>query len=77
MRPDVEALLVNRLGVGREYFLAPIDRCFELVGIIRMHWRGFTGGAKVEEEIEGFFARLRLAGGNARSGAREAEACRA
>lgn len=59
MQPDVEALLVNRAGVAREYFLAPIDACYELIGTIRMHWRGFSGGEDVWREIENFFARLR------------------
>ena len=27
-------------------FLVPIDQCFRLVGIIRMHWKGFTGGTR-------------------------------
>ena len=52
MQPDVEALLANRLGPMRgfaapEYYLAPIDVCFQLVGLIRTHWRGFSGGAEV------------------------------
>ena len=59
MEPDVEALLVNRLGAGREYFVAPIDRCYELVGLIRTHWRGLSGGEKVWQEIGSFLARLR------------------
>ena len=59
MRPDVEALLVNRAREAREYFLAPIDICFELVGLIRIHWRGFSGGEEVWREIDGFFGRLR------------------
>ena len=50
MEPDVEALLVNRVGTKREYYLAPIDVCFELVGLIRVHWRGFSGGEIVWEE---------------------------
>jgi hypothetical protein len=58
MQSDVEALLVNRANEAREYFIAPIDRCFELVGLIRMHWRGFGGGEEVWREIEGFFAAL-------------------
>jgi hypothetical protein len=58
MQPDVQALLVNRLKDACEYYLAPIDVCFELVGLIRLHWRGFSGGDKVWQEIEGFFARL-------------------
>ena len=57
--PDVEALLINRVGAAREYFVAPIDACFELVGLIRYHWRGLSGGTEAWREIEGFFARLR------------------
>lgn len=59
MEPDVEALLINRVGDGRDYFIAPIDRCYELAGLIRVHWRGLSGGEKVWQEIEGFFNRLR------------------
>ncbi|MBC7910789.1 MAG: hypothetical protein H7Y30_09840, partial [Pyrinomonadaceae bacterium] len=32
MEPDVEALLVNRVGGGGEYYLVPIDECYKLVG---------------------------------------------
>ncbi len=59
MEADVEALLVNRSNGAREYFIAPIDACFELVGTIRMHWRGLSGGDAVWQEIERFFAKLR------------------
>lgn len=59
MAPDVEALLVNRVGETRGYFIAPIDVCFELVGLIRLHWRGLSGGSEVWREIDGFFERLR------------------
>lgn len=59
MKPDVEALLVNRIDEAEEYYLAPIDTCYELVGLIRLHWRGFSGGREVWEEIERFFNRLR------------------
>jgi hypothetical protein len=59
MQPDVEALLTNRLNDQREYFLAPIDTCFELVGLIRLHWRGFSGGDEVWRQIDAFFCRLR------------------
>ncbi len=61
LESDVQALLVNRLHDAREYYLAPIDLCFELVGLIRLHWRGFSGGDKVWEEINSFFGRLREA----------------
>jgi hypothetical protein len=61
LQPDVEALLVNRVGAAQDYFLAPIDRCYELVGLIRLHWRGFSGGDAVWKEIDGFFHRLSAA----------------
>lgn len=63
MEPDVEALLVNRVGSARgaaraDYYVAPIDECFKLVGLIRARWRGLSGGAEVWEEIARFFAEL-------------------
>ncbi len=59
MQPDVETLLVNRVDDRREYFVAPIDVCFELIGLIRVHWRGLSGGEEVWREIDKFFARLK------------------
>jgi hypothetical protein len=64
LAPDVEALLVNRVrrggtAAGPAHFLVPIDQCFRLVGLIRSHWRGFTGGSVVWEEIDRFFDDLR------------------
>ncbi len=57
--PDVEALLVNRTRGRRDYFIAPIDQCYKLTGLIRRHWRGFSGGDEVWSEIERFFDDLR------------------
>jgi hypothetical protein len=62
LQPDVEALLVNRVGAAREYFLVPIDECYKLVGLIRLHWRGLSGGTKVWGEIGQFFNELRRKG---------------
>lgn len=59
MRDDVQALLVNRLRGRREYFLAPIDRCFELNGIVRRYWKGLNGGDEVHVELDRYFAALR------------------
>jgi hypothetical protein len=59
LAPDVEALLVNRVGSLREYTRAPIDECFKLVGLIRTHWRGLSGGTEVWKEIARFSASLR------------------
>ncbi len=56
--PDVEALLVNRLASPPRYYRAPIDQCFRLVGLIRTHWRGLSGGSQVWQEIDRFFAGL-------------------
>jgi len=56
--PDVEALLVHRLSTTPQYYRAPIDQCFRLVGIIRTHWRGLSGGHEVWKEIDGFFDEL-------------------
>lgn len=63
MEPDVEALLANRLEhagptESGEYYLVPIDKCYELVGLIRSHWRGFSGGADVWKQIGLFFDEL-------------------
>jgi hypothetical protein len=59
LAPEVEALLVNRVGPEREYFLAPIDRCYELAGLIRVHWRGVFGGEGVWDRSGAFFRALR------------------
>jgi hypothetical protein len=59
LEPDVEALLVNRIRGAREYYRVPIDECFKLVGLIRTHWRGLSGGAQVWKEIEQFFQQLK------------------
>ena len=59
MERDVEALLVNRVRGAREHFLVPMDECYSLVGLIRMRWRGLSGGRDVWEEIGRFFERLR------------------
>jgi Family of unknown function (DUF5947) len=64
MESDVEGLLVNRLGYSRgysaaEYYLLPIDECYKLVGLIRMHWEGLSGGTEVWQELGGYFASLK------------------
>lgn len=58
LESDVEALLVNRLEEARGYYRVPIDRCYELVGLIRAHWQGLAGGAEVRDAIRNFFARI-------------------
>jgi hypothetical protein len=56
---DVEALLVRREGDRFECYLVPIDVCYELVGTVRMHWKGFDGGEEALKAIGEFFDRLR------------------
>jgi hypothetical protein len=58
LEPDVEALLVNRVAQAREYCRAPIDECYKLVGMIRTHWRGLSGGTAVWEQLALFFNQL-------------------
>ncbi|HZW29608.1 MAG TPA: DUF5947 family protein [Isosphaeraceae bacterium] len=57
--PDVEALLVNRVGNERDCYRLGIDECYRLVGLIRLHWRGLSGGPAAWDEIGRFFARLK------------------
>jgi hypothetical protein len=64
LRPDIEALLVNRVGHAHElsraeYYIAPIDDCYRLVGLIRANWKGLSGGSEVWLEIGRFFSDLR------------------
>jgi hypothetical protein len=58
LEPDVEAVLVNRARGARQHFLVPIEDAYRLVGLIRIHWRGLSGGTQVWDEIERFFAEL-------------------
>jgi hypothetical protein len=56
---DVEAILISRSDSRVEYFLVPIDACYELAGRMRLHWRGFDGGAEARESITEFLAGVR------------------
>ena len=64
LEPDVEALLVNRVGAVRDHYRVGVDECYRLAGLLRTHWSGFSGGQAVWDEIGCFFAGLA-----ARSGA--------
>ena len=64
LKPDIEALLVNRVGHAHgtreaEHYIAPIDECYKLVGLIRANWKGLSGGAEVWTEVAQFFQQLR------------------
>jgi hypothetical protein len=60
--PDVEALLIDRRQSGFACHLVPIDACYELVGLVRLHWKGFHGGQEAWTAIDGFFAELEQRG---------------
>lgn len=62
IEPDVEALLVRARPerADPEGYVVPIDVCYELVGHLRQHWRGFDGGQEARSYIEAFFERVRL-----------------
>ena len=66
---DVEAVLITRGGPGStgtggdsadvECFIVPIDACYELAGLMRLHWHGFDGGAEARNHIADFLDRVR------------------
>jgi hypothetical protein len=58
MEPDVEALLVDRVGGAHRHWLVGVDECYALVGVIRTRWRGLSGGTEVWGEISAFFDEL-------------------
>jgi hypothetical protein len=58
LAPDVEAVVLRRTGDRFEGYLVPIDACYELVGRMRMNWRGFDGGEDVWREVDAFFDRV-------------------
>ena len=71
MEPDVETFLVNRVTAPHEYYIVPIDECFYLVGLIRMHWRGLSGGGEVWKDIAQFFAALKARATDVKEPAKE------
>jgi hypothetical protein len=57
LQPDVEALLVRAARQGpAEGYVVPIDACYELVGNLRLLWRGFDGGSEARAYLDAFFA---------------------
>jgi hypothetical protein len=56
---DVEAVFVTRSSAGLETYLVPIDACFAVVGMVRLHWRGPDGGAAIRAAMTEFRQNLR------------------
>jgi hypothetical protein len=59
LEPDAEALIVNRMADPPMFAIAPIDRCYMLVGLVKASWEGISGGGGVEQAIERYFDELR------------------
>ncbi|HEX4374732.1 MAG TPA: DUF5947 family protein [Puia sp.] len=59
LTPDLEALLINRLDETPQYFLVPVDSCYELIGRIRISWKGIFGGKEVNDTIREFFKNVK------------------
>ena len=57
LEPEIEALIVNRLGEPPRHAIVPIDRCYELVGMIKSRWEGISGGSAIDDAVAEFFAR--------------------
>ncbi|HUC56873.1 MAG TPA: DUF5947 family protein [Streptosporangiaceae bacterium] len=57
--PDVEAVLLSRSESVVEYFVVPIDVCYELAGRMRLYWRGFDGGEQARASITAFLSDVR------------------
>ena len=57
---------MNRLNGAEDTFRCSLDRCYHLIGLVRSHWRGLTGGPELWKVIEGFFAGLRAEAGGQR-----------
>jgi hypothetical protein len=56
--PDVEAIVVQRDRVASRAFVVPIDSAYELVGLIRISWKGFDGGRDAHDKIAAYFEKL-------------------
>ncbi len=59
LEPDAEALLINRETNPRQHVIVPIDRCYELVGLLKTKWEGISGGVDAQRSVTEFFERLR------------------
>ena len=63
LEPEVEALIVNRIGEPPQYAIVPIDRCYELVGTDQGELAGHLGRHRGRGRRRGFFAACATAEG--------------
>jgi Family of unknown function (DUF5947) len=59
LEADAEALIVNRLSDPAQFAIAPIDRCYGLVGLVKLRWQGINGGPDLPQAIQSWFDELR------------------
>jgi hypothetical protein len=56
---ESEVLIVDRLGERMRSAIAPTDEAYRLVGLVKTHWRGISGGPELQGAVDGFFEELR------------------
>jgi hypothetical protein len=59
LEPDVEALVVNRIAEPNQHVIAPIDKAYGLVGVVKANWEGISGGSDVEPAVRAYLEELR------------------
>jgi hypothetical protein len=59
LEPEAEVLIVNRMADPAQVAIAPTDRAYELVGLVKASWEGISGGSALAAVIAAFFADLR------------------
>jgi hypothetical protein len=59
LEADVEGLIVNRMADPAVYAIAPIDRCYALVGLVKLRWEGINGGTNLRNAIADYLDSLR------------------
>jgi len=59
LEPDGEALIVNRLSDPPQHLIAPIDKAYGLVGVVKSNWEGISGGSEVGEAVSAYLDTLR------------------
>jgi hypothetical protein len=55
LEAEVEALIVDRMSDPPRHVIVPIDRCYELVGMIKSRWEGISGGRAIDDAVDEFF----------------------
>jgi Fe-S cluster biogenesis protein NfuA len=59
LEPDAEALIVNRLTEPAQHVIAPIDKAYGLVGVVKSSWEGISGGDGVGLAVTRYLDGLR------------------